>query len=162
MARLRVWWVLGYNEDMSDRNSDFYQQLRGRIREWLKSDEGRSDKWAEYLLLAPDLFHLMWKLSADPDVPAKDKVKLAGALAYFISPIDLIPEAMLGPIGYVDDIALAALVLNGILNHTSPEVLARHWAGDEDVLVAIRRILAVADEMVGAGVWRKLKKLGGR
>ncbi len=147
---------------MSDRNSDFYQQLRGRIREWLKSDEGRSDKWAEYLLLAPDLFHLMWKLSADPDVPAKDKVKLAGALAYFISPIDLIPEAMLGPIGYVDDIALAALVLNGILNHTSPEVLARHWAGDEDVLVAIRRILAVADEMVGAGVWRKLKKLGGR
>ncbi len=147
---------------MSDRKRDFYQQLREQIRAWLQSDEGRSNRWAEYLLLAPDLFHLMWKLSADPDVPAKDKVKLAGALAYFISPIDLIPEAMLGPIGYVDDIALAALVLNGIVNHTSPEVLARHWAGDEDVLVAIRRILAVADQLVGAGVWRKLKRLGGR
>ena len=147
---------------MSDRKRDFYQQLREQVREWLQSDEGRSNRWAEYLLSAPDLFHLMWKLSADPDVPAKDKVKLAGALAYFISPIDLIPEAVLGPIGYVDDIALAALVLNGIVNHTSPEVLARHWAGDEDVLVAIRRILAAADEMVGAGVWRKLKRLAGR
>ena len=147
---------------MSDRKRDFYQQLREQIRAWLQSDEGRSNRWAEYLLSAPDLFHLMWKLSADPDVPAKDKVKLAGALAYFISPIDLIPEAVLGPIGYVDDIALAALVLNGIVNHTSPEVLARHWAGDQDVLVAIKGIIAAADEMVGSGVWRKLKKLGGR
>ena len=153
---------MGYNEDMSDRKRDFYQQLREQIREWLKSDEGRANRWAEYLLSAPDLFHLMWKLSADPDVPAKEKAKLAGALAYFISPIDLIPEGLLGPVGYVDDIALAAYVLNGVVNRTGPEVLARHWAGDEDVLVAIRRILAVADEMVGAGVWRKLKRLGGR
>ncbi|MCK4775937.1 MAG: DUF1232 domain-containing protein [Candidatus Krumholzibacteria bacterium] len=147
---------------MSDRKRDFYQQLREQIRAWLQSDEGRSNRWAEYLLSAPDLFHLMWKLSADPDVPAKEKAKLAGALAYFISPIDLIPEGLLGPVGYIDDIALAAYVLNGIVNRTGPEVLARHWAGDENVLVAIRRILAVADEMVGAGVWRKLKRLGGR
>jgi uncharacterized membrane protein YkvA (DUF1232 family) len=147
---------------MSDQNNDFYQKLRMGIREWLESEEGRSNKWAEYLLLAPDFFHLMWKLSADPDVPAKEKAKLAGALAYFISPIDLIPEGLLGPVGYLDDIALAALVLNGIVNHTGPEVLARHWAGDEDVLIAIRRILAVADEMVGAGVWRKIKRLGKR
>jgi len=153
---------MGYNEGMSVRKRDFYQQLREQIREWLKSDEGRANRWAEYLLSAPDLFHLMWKLSADPDVPAKEKAKLAGALAYFISPIDLIPEGLLGPVGYVDDIALAAYVLNGVVNRTGPEVLARHWAGDEDVLVAIRRILAVADEMVGAGVWRKLKRLGGR
>ena len=147
---------------MSDHKRDFYQQLREQIRAWLQSDEGRSNRWAEYLLSAPDLFHLMWKLSADPDVPAKEKAKLAGALAYFISPIDLIPEGLLGPVGYIDDIALAAYVLNGIVNRTGPEVLARHWAGDENVLVAIRRILAVADEMVGAGVWRKLKRLGGR
>jgi len=147
---------------MADKNSDFYRRLRGQIRDFLSSDNGKTSQWSEYLLLAPDLFHLMWKLSADPDVSSKDKVKLAGALAYFISPIDLIPEALVGPIGYVDDVALAAYVLNGIVNHTDPEVLRRHWAGDDDVLVAIRRVLAVADRMVGAGVWNKLKRLGGR
>lgn len=151
--------AMDYNEGMSDRERDFYQKLRQQFREWLQTEEGKTNRWAEYLLSAPDLFHLMWKLSADPDVSAKDKAKLAGALAYFISPVDLIPEVVLGPIGYVDDIALAAYVLNGIVNHTGPEVLARHWAGDRDVLVAIKGILAAADEMVGSGVWRKLKRL---
>ena len=147
---------------MSDRNNDYYQRLRGQIRDWLSSDKGKTHQWSEYLLVAPDLFHLLWKLSTDLDVSAQDKVKLAGALAYFISPIDLIPEAIVGPVGYLDDIALAAYVLHGIVNHTDPEVLRRHWAGDDDVLVAIRRVLAVADRMVGAGVWNKLKRLGGR
>ena len=145
---------------MEDRNSDYYQRLRDRVREWAGTEKGRSHRWTEYLLFAPDLFHLLWKLSVDPDVSGKDKVKLAAAIAYFISPIDLIPEAIVGPIGYLDDIVLAAHVLNGIVNHTDPEVLRRHWCGDDDVLDVIRRILATADNMVGSGVWKKLKRIG--
>lgn len=153
---------MGYNRLMSDKNSDFYQRLRGQVSDWLASDEGRNHQWAEYLLFAPDLFHLLWKLSVDPDVPAADKAKLAGVIAYFISPIDLMPEALMGPIGFLDDIALAAYVLNGMLNHTDPEVLRRHWAGDTDVLEVVKRILAAADRMVSAKVLGKLKRLIGR
>jgi uncharacterized membrane protein YkvA (DUF1232 family) len=145
---------------MEDRNSDYYQRLRAQVRVWAGTDKGSSHRWTEYLLFAPDLFHLMWKLSVDPDVSGKDKIKLAAAIAYFISPIDLIPEAIVGPIGYLDDIVLAAHVLNGIVNHTDPEVLRRHWCGDDDVLDVIRRILATADNMVGSGVWKKLKRIG--
>jgi uncharacterized membrane protein YkvA (DUF1232 family) len=147
---------------MSDKNSDFYQRLRGQIRDWMASDEGREHQWAEYLLFAPDLFHLLWKLSTDPDVSAADKAKLAGVIAYFISPIDLMPEALLGPIGFLDDIALTAYVLNGMLNHTDPEVLRRHWAGDTDVLEVVKRILAAADRMMSAKVLGKLKRLIGK
>jgi uncharacterized membrane protein YkvA (DUF1232 family) len=155
--------VLVYNGGMSDKNSDFYQKLRGQISDWLRSEEGREHRWAEYLLFAPDLFHRLWKLSLDPDVPGADKAKLAGAIAYFVSPIDLLPEAFVGPAGYLDDIALAAYVLNGMLSHTDPEVLRRHWAGDTDVLEVIKRILAAADKMMSAKVLGKLKRLvGGR
>jgi uncharacterized membrane protein YkvA (DUF1232 family) len=147
---------------MVDRNRDFYHRLREQIRDWLGTEKGRTSQWSEYLMLAPDLFHLLWKLSLEPEVPATDKAKLAGALVYFISPIDLIPEAIVGPIGYVDDIALAAYVLNGIVNHTDPEVLRRHWAGEDEVLEVIQRVLAAADRMVGSGLWRKLKRLGDR
>jgi uncharacterized membrane protein YkvA (DUF1232 family) len=154
--------IIRYNQFMSDRNNDYYQRLRGQIRDWLSSEKGKTHQWSEYLLVAPDLFHLLWKLSTDPDVSAQDKVKLAGALAYFISPIDLIPEAIVGPVGYVDDIALAAYVLHGIVNHTDPEVLRRHWAGEGDILDVIRQILAAADRMLGSGVWKKLKRLAGR
>ena len=144
---------------MTSQNPDFYHDLRAKFKTWIHSDEGKNHKWSEYLLAAPDLFHLLCKLSIDKDVPIKEKAKLAGAIAYFVSPIDLIPEALVGPIGYVDDISLAAYVLNQIVNNTDPEVIKRHWAGEGDVLELIQRILEKADEMIGSGLWTKLKNM---
>lgn len=144
---------------MANQNSDFYQKLRKDIRKWVKSKTGKNNKWAEYLLLAPDLFHLLCKLTIDKNVPIKEKAKLAFTIAYFVSPIDFVPEAIVGPAGYVDDIALAAYVLNSIINKTSAKVVTKHWAGDKNVLVVIKEILKVADEMVGSGLWRKLKAM---
>jgi len=144
-----------------DNKIDFYQQVRIKIRTWLESKEGKQHKWAEYLMFAPDLFHLLCKLSLDPEVPSKEKAKLAGAIAYFILPVDLIPEALTGPIGYADDIALAAYVLHNIVNNTNEDIVRKHWAGDGDVLKIIQKILKVADEMVGSGLWRKVKRIVG-
>ncbi|QTA84914.1 YkvA family protein [Desulfonema magnum] len=138
-------------------NDDFYQKLRKTLRDWLQTDQGKNYKWADFLLFAPDLFHVLCKVIADKDTPLEDKAKLAGAIAYFISPIDLLPEAILGPVGYADDIVLAAYVLNSIINKSGQEIVQRHWAGDEDVLRVISQILERADEMVGSGLWRKLK-----
>jgi uncharacterized membrane protein YkvA (DUF1232 family) len=33
-------------------------------------------------------------------------------IAYIISPLDLLPEGIIGPAGYAEDIALAAYVIN--------------------------------------------------
>ena len=142
---------------MANQDGDFYQNMRSKLNDWLESDKGKAHKYAEYLILAPDLFHLMCKLTVDPDVEIKDKAKLAGAIAYFVSPLDLIPEGIVGPIGYVDDIAIAAYVLNGIINNTDPAVVEKHWAGDTDVLESIKNILKSADDMVGSGLWKKIK-----
>jgi len=144
---------------MANQEGDFYQKLRASIRDWLKSEAGSTHKWADYMLFAPDLFHLLCKLTIDEKVPVKEKAKLAAAIAYFVSPIDLVPEAIVGPAGYIDDSVLSAYVLNSIINKTDPEVVKRHWAGDKDVLEVIQEILRVADEMVGSGLWKKLKKL---
>lgn len=144
---------------MVDQKKDFYQDLRVKIREWLKTKEGMDSKWSEYLMFAPDLFHVLCKLSIDKDVPIKEKAELAGAIAYFVSPIDLLPEALLGPLGLVDDISLSAYVLNSIMNKTDPEIVRKHWAGEDDVLGVVKKILNVADEMVGKGLWKKIKRL---
>ncbi len=109
-------------------------------------------------MFAPDLFHLLCKLSFDKELPAKEKAKLAAAIAYFVSPIDIIPEVLTGPAGYVDDIALAAYVLNSIVNNTRPDIVQKHWVGEGDVLVVIKQILNVADKMVGSGLWEKIKR----
>jgi len=140
---------------MEDQSGDFYQTLRKRISDWLER-EGGTHKWAEYILLAPDLFHLLCKLTLDPEVPVKEKAKLAATIAYFVSPLDLLPEVIMGPVGYVDDVALSAYVLNSLLNTTDAKVVKKHWAGDRDVLEVIQQVLKVADDMVGSGVWRRL------
>ena len=145
---------------MKEKQKDFYEKLRNNISEWLK-EKGKDHEFGEYLMFAPDLFHLLCKLSFDKEVPAKEKAKLATAIAYFVSPADLIPEAFSGPAGYVDDIALAAYVLNNIINNIDPEIVKKHWAGDEEILEVIKHILEVADEMVGSGLWGKIKNMIG-
>ena len=146
---------------MDEQKKDFYQKLRADIKKWLDEKKTNDNRWAEYILLAPDLFHLLTKLTLDPDVPASKKVKLAGIIAYFISPLDFLPEILLGPIGYLDDIALTAYVLNDILNEVDPKIIQRNWAGDRDILPLIKTIIANANNMVGSGIWKKIKRTFG-
>ena len=140
------------------KEMDFYQKLRVKFKDWMTSDEGKTSKWAEYLMFAPDLFHLLCKLAIDTDVSVSDKAKLAGVIVYFISPVDLIPEALLGPAGYADDLVVAAWVLNNMVNHVDQDIIRKHWAGEEDVLQVIQQIIGVADQMIGSGMWEKVKR----
>ena len=140
-----------------DKN-DFYQKMRIRVKDWA-SREGKNSTVFKYLLIAPDFFHLLCKLMRDSRVPGREKKKVAAAIAYFISPVDLIPEGLVGPAGYIDDVALAAYVLNSILNSVGPEVLEDHWAGDRDVLSSIHEVVNLADRLVGSGMWKRIKGL---
>lgn len=141
-----------------DTEMDFYQNLRNKMKTWLQSEEGRKTEWADFLMLAPDLFHLLCKLAIDPDVPTADKAKLAAAVVYFIFPVDLLPEALIGPLGYADDIAVAAWVLNTLLNRIDQGIILKHWAGEGSILELIQNIVAQADKMIGSGLWEKIKR----
>ena len=145
------------SDDLPPKEADFYRKARERVRQWVK-DKGVDHKWIEYVILMPDLFHLLVKLSLDKDVPPKPKVLLAFATAYFISPIDVIPDFI--PLaGFLDDVALAAFVLNNLINTVDPSIIRRHWAGEEDILELVQRIIASADEMIGKGLVRKIMEL---
>ena len=144
---------------MDKQQQDFYEKIRKQVREWCASEDGRSNEYVEYLLVAPDLFHLLCKLVVDKDVPAGHKAKLVMVMAYFVSPIDLIPEGLVGPVGFADDIALTAYALNKLLNDVNEEVVLRNWAGDADLLSFIQEILRIADKMIGTGLWSKVKNM---
>jgi len=139
---------------MDKEQKDFYHKLRKKIAKYLAK---HNSKYTDYLLLAPDLFHLLVKLSLDPRVPADKKAKFIAVIAYFISPIDLLPEIILGPIGYLDDIALSAYVINQYINETDPAIVRELWAGDQDVLSAVKNVVTAADRMIGSGLWKKIR-----
>ena len=140
-------------------HDDFYQRLRKRVRRWARTKEGRTSEVTEYILLAPDLFHLLVRLSLDPAVPAVEKAKVGAALAYFLSPIDLLPEALVGPIGFLDDVALAVLVVHSVIEKAGPAVVSRHWAGEADLLETTRRFLDRADALLGTGLWKRVQNV---
>ena len=143
---------------MNERQSDFYQKIRKDVKQWVNDNLDKENKWVDYILAAPDLFHLLCKLTADSEIPSNKKIKLVAGIAYFISPIDLLPEAFLGPIGYLDDIAVAAFILNDLINEVDPQIIRKHWAGEQDVLVLIKTILTNADKMIGSKMWKKIRK----
>jgi uncharacterized membrane protein YkvA (DUF1232 family) len=140
----------------SQSREDFYQALRARIAQWLEG-KGKGFRHAQLLLLAPDLFHLLTRLMLDRRIPVGEKAGLGAALAYFLSPIDLLPEAFLGPAGYIDDVALAAYALHRLINAGHGAVAKELWAGDGDLLDAVQQVLQVADQALGSGVWERLK-----
>jgi uncharacterized membrane protein YkvA (DUF1232 family) len=138
---------------------DFYKNLRDRVSGWLESDEGKKSAWAEYVFFVPDLMHLLVKLMADPDVPAKEKAKIGAVIAYFVSPVDLVPDSLVGPTNFLDDLALSAFVVKGLINNVEPEVVQRHWAGDRDLLEFVQQVLNDADAMLGFSAWNRLRQL---
>ena len=119
-------------------------------------------EYANYILLVPDFFYLLVRLTLDDRIPAIDKAKFAGVIAYFFSPIDFLPEALLGPVGYLDDLVLACYVLNLYINQqdeTGKAVVQELWPGDQDVLNTIQSVLQKADEWLGSGLWEKIKNV---
>jgi len=139
---------------MDETQKDFYFKLRAKIETYLQKHDS---PYADYLLLAPDLFHLLVKLSIDKRVPRDKKVKFLAVIAYFISPLDFLPEMLLGPLGYFDDIALTAYVINQYINETDSAVVRELWAGDQDILTLIKNIVAMADKFIGSGLWNKIR-----
>ena len=139
---------------MTDAN--FYDQLRQKLHAWAASKDGQKSKWVDYILFLPDFAYLLGALLLDPAIPAKHKAKLGMVIAYIISPLDLLPEGVIGPAGYAEDIALAAYVINQLLNQVDNEIVLKHWKGDGDLLEVVRHIIEVTDEMVGSGLWKKI------
>ena len=145
------------------RAQDFYRRLRGRLDEWLKSREGRAYRFADYLLLLPDFVHLVIRLALDRRVPMELRTQTAAVLAYVMLPFDLVPEAIIGPIGFGDDLLLVALMVLRLLGAVPQDIVLEYWTGPTGLMKTIRTILDAAEEMVGSKVWERLQRIvGGR
>lgn len=140
------------------RAERFYDRMRESIRRYL-DDKGKVvSTSAEYLLLAPDVFVLMWRLVSDARVSTKDKMMLGTGLAYYLFPLDLMPEAFMGPAGFLDDLVFGVYLLKRVLADTDPSILRDHWSGSDDVLTMIQKVLAAADHLVGKDFLARFKK----
>lgn len=139
----------------SQVHDDFYRDLRAKITTWAKSKQIDA-AYRDYILLVPDMFHLLTRLVMEPVVAFKEKAKLGVAVAYVLLPIDFIPDALF-PIGLLDDLIVMVIVLDSVLNNVPKRLITKHWAGSADLFEAVRDTLAKADSWIGKGMFRRLQ-----
>ncbi|MGH9361170.1 MAG: YkvA family protein [Thermoanaerobaculia bacterium] len=141
----------------------FYDRLRARVVRTAESKGGKlSGKALRALLLVPDVFILLVRLALDKEVPGPTRALIGGAIAYFILPTDLLPEALIGGAGYLEDLVLAAAVLSQAFGGELETYARRHWSGSEELRTVLRDLTTSANSLLGENIYARLKKLLGK
>ncbi len=115
--------------------TDPYARFRARMVAAARELAGPWGKdAADLLLFVPDLLILFAGIARDSRVPLRHKAVATAVMAYVLSPVDLLPEFLLGPLGFADDLVMAFMALDLFLNRVDPGIVRQHWRGEGDLL----------------------------
>jgi uncharacterized membrane protein YkvA (DUF1232 family) len=109
----------------------------------------------------PNFVRLLYGLITDSRVASLDKLLVAGAVAYILMPIDLIPD-FIPFLGEVDDVFVLVLALQRLIQHAGRTVLLEHWMGDPEELadLNLQRVLSAAAFFLPRRIRRRLRTIG--
>lgn len=138
----------------------FYDRVRSRL---VRSVERRSPRMGprlvETLLVVPDVLLLLIRLVLDPAVPRPARAVIGGGLAYFLLPFDVVPEILVGPPGYVEDLLVASTVLAYALGDDLEAYAERYWSGGDDLRRVLADIASSASRLLSTDVERRVEKV---
>jgi len=141
--------------ELHAREQRLYDRLRGQLRPVVP---GASSDLRDVLLAFPDLVMLLARLVRDERVKVGDKALALFGVAYVLSPIDLLPVWLFGPLGELDDLFVVAATLSRVVNHVHPDVVRSHWSGQGDALQLIQRATDWSEQKLG----KRLRGVFGR
>lgn len=142
------------------RSQETYEELRralGSLGGKLAGAYGA--RAAELLLVAPDMAVLLGRVVADERVPKRVRGELLASVVYVVLPFDLIPEALFGLLGTVDDIAVITRALHVLFNEVDPLVVRELWPGKGETLDRIQALVRDLHGLFKQGLARGLGKL---
>jgi uncharacterized membrane protein YkvA (DUF1232 family) len=109
----------------------------------------------EAVLVLPNVVKLLARLVRDPRIPIRRKALAAAVLVYVVSPIDLIPEVIVG-VGFLDDLIISAVAIHHLLEGAGREIVMEHWDGSEDSLDIVLAFMEWGAEIIPAPLRRFL------
>jgi len=111
----------------------------------------RQDLVIEAVMLLPNIVKLLSRLLRDRRVPMRRKALIGAVLAYVISPVDLIPDFVVG-IGRLDDLVLVSLAVDHLMSGAEENIVRMHWDGSEDGLDLVRSVFAWGAAVIPEGI----------
>lgn len=111
------------------------QDLQGKVMKYLAENAEKLKKWYSDAQLSEKLAKvakkvgaaviypvlLLYNLYKSPDTPAQSKMMIIAPLAYFILPVDIIPDALVG-LGFTDDALAMMAALKRLASSLTPEI----------------------------------------
>jgi uncharacterized membrane protein YkvA (DUF1232 family) len=117
----------------------------------------RQDLVIEAAMLLPNIVKLLNRLLRDRRVPMRRKAFIGAVLVYVVSPVDLIPDFVIG-IGRLDDLVLVSLAIDHLMAGAGEDIVRSHWDGSEDGLDLVRSVFAWGAAIIPDGVRRLLSR----
>lgn len=112
------------------------------------------------VLMMPNIVKLVGRLLKDPRVPRRAKITLGLAVAYVMSPIDLIPE-VIPVVGWADDVILMMFAIDSLIDRAGSELVEEHWDGPGDLLGLVRDVVAISRNIVPKRLGQIIDRLSG-
>jgi len=113
--------------ELNPRERRLYDRLRTHVARI--PEPGQASGMSDMLLLLPDFTVLLARLLRDPQVPRRSKWIALFGIGYVLSPIDLLPALLFGPLGMLDDLVVVTATLSRLLNHVHPTWCERRGRG---------------------------------
>ena len=114
-----------------------------------------------YIKQFPAYLRLLGGLLTDRRVAMLDKLLVAGAMAYIVMPIDIIPD-FIPFLGEVDDLYLLIFALQRLISNTGKSVLHSHWTGAVEDLadLNLQAAISAAAFFLPKRIRRRLRVIG--
>ena len=101
-----------YNQDYGKYKSSYTEEnLQTKLKKYGKKI-GTNTTY--YILL-------LYQMIVSNVVPLADKAIIIAALGYFISPLDVIPDIIIGT-GFIDDVSVMLIALRQVVKNITPEI----------------------------------------
>ncbi len=143
--------------ELNPRERRLYDRMRAAFA---RLEPGGPVGFRDVVLLLPDLTILLVRLLRDRRVPLGAKAVALVGVGYVLSPIDLLPAIIFGPLGWIDDAFVVTAALGRILNDVHPDIVRSHWSGSGDALDAIQRLTRWTQSLVTGRIRRALPGSG--
>lgn len=112
-------------ENLQEKMAVYLAENSDKLKKWFSDAQlsiklGKVAKKVGSVILYPVL--LLYNMYKSPNTSSKDKLMIIAPLAYFILPIDLIPDMILG-LGYADDGIAVMAALKAITSSMTSEII---------------------------------------
>lgn len=105
-------------------------------------------EYASFIDNGPALFKFLNDLLIKKELTSEYKLKISAAIAYYVVPMDVIPEQIYGPYGYIDDIFISSYVIKLLAEEYGYSYLEKYWGEDGELKSIVEECLEKSSEIL--------------